>query len=149
MEWLWSSTWLDPPKYGQLHFQALNPPLKGWILKLAPIDQRSWTSAALGSNHAAMSDFLGGHWGSMLVVGPFGAGVGAEGRTYVSLFLLQAAAPNLAQICGGVLRYASWPLFAFERVSQLWGRSCPILSEIICCCANKPGNSPCSGDGQM
>eukprot|EP00983_Pelagomonas_calceolata_P083482 1156170-Pelagomonas_calceolata.AAC.7 len=42
-------------------------PKKGWIVKLAPNDQHSWTPAVLRlPNHAAMPDFAGGHWGNVL-----------------------------------------------------------------------------------
>eukprot|EP00983_Pelagomonas_calceolata_P059116 1145791-Pelagomonas_calceolata.AAC.1 len=65
-----------------------------WILKLAPNDQRSWTSAALRpSNHAEVSEFAVGHWVSVLVGGPSdGCGRGRKGLA--SLPMLQAAGPQ-------------------------------------------------------
>lgn len=50
------------------------------VFKLAQNDQCSWTEAAdRSSNHAMVSDFEGGHWGSVLAGQPNGMDIGAEG----------------------------------------------------------------------
>eukprot|EP00983_Pelagomonas_calceolata_P061587 1146895-Pelagomonas_calceolata.AAC.2 len=48
------------------------------IFKLAQNDQHSWTYALKGSNHAVLSNFAGGHWGSVLVGWPIGMGLQAN-----------------------------------------------------------------------